>query len=147
MSQANCGFEDGDTVSARNLLIRLGPSLKVDIGFDPDYDLAKPRRQPKLVMKDVRALIDTGASVSCIDSGVAMDMQLMHLAQIHAPDLQFTFYGAFAGVDLAAGGERHTALVGRDFLSHFHMTYDGSTGQVTLIDPNVPLNADLWPDE
>jgi hypothetical protein len=56
----------------------------------------------------------------------------MHLAHIHIPSLSFTLYGAFAGVDLIAGGQLHYALIGRTFLQHFKMTYDGLTGDVTL---------------
>ncbi|MEI9964983.1 MAG: aspartyl protease family protein [Caulobacteraceae bacterium] len=114
---------------------------------------------------DARALVDTGASISCIDAGLAMDLQLpiidqtsvagvgglhqfnMHLAQIRAPALKFTFFGEFAGVDLAAGGQGHTVLIGRDFLSHFHMTYDGPSGAVVLTDPSAPMDVAAWDEE
>ena len=56
----------------------------------------------------------------------------MHLAQIHAPELNFTVYGAFAGVLLRAGGQPHAALLGRTFLRRFTMTYEGETGAVSL---------------
>lgn len=56
----------------------------------------------------------------------------MHLAQIFVPALSFTLYGMFAGVHLAAGGQEHFALIGRDFLRHFIMRYDGGTGAVSL---------------
>ena len=56
----------------------------------------------------------------------------MHLAQIHVPALQFTVYGRFAAVHLAAGGQPHRALIGRTFLRNFLLTYDGRTGSVTL---------------
>jgi len=153
MAQTNCGFLDGPGVLARDLLIRLGPTLKVDIGFDPNYDGRSPQKLPTLPMRDVWALIDTGATDCCIDSDLAMQLQLpiidqrvcagisgpmtvnMHLAQIHTPNLNFTFYGAFAGVNLSAGGSRHVVLIGRSYLQHFTMTYDGGTGSVTLADP------------
>jgi hypothetical protein len=35
-------------------------------------------------------------------------------------------------VDLKAGGQIHSALIGRTFLKHFKMVYDGRTGTVTL---------------
>jgi hypothetical protein len=54
------------------------------------------------------------------------------IAQIHVPSLAFTIYGAFAGVDLAAGGQVHKALIGRTFLRAFKMVYEGTTGTVTL---------------
>ena len=56
----------------------------------------------------------------------------MHLARIHVPDLQWTLFGEFAGVHLAAGGQPHAALLGRSFLQNFTMTYDGRKGTVTL---------------
>jgi hypothetical protein len=56
----------------------------------------------------------------------------MHLAHIHVPSLGFTLYGAFAGIDLVAGGQLHYALIGRTFLQHFKMIYNGQTGDVTL---------------
>ena len=56
----------------------------------------------------------------------------MHLAQIHVPDVNFTIYGEFAGVHLRAGGQPHDALIGRDFLQHFTMTYNGYSGSVDL---------------
>ena len=59
----------------------------------------------------------------------------MHLAQIHVPTLDVTLYGTFAGVDLIAGGMIHQALIGRTFLRHFTMTYNGFTGSVVLSRP------------
>jgi predicted aspartyl protease len=96
------------------------------------------------------ALIDTGALESCIDSDLAMRLNLpivdrrrisgvhgarevnVHLAHIHIPALFFTIYGPFCSVDLAAGGQQHRALIGRTFLQSFTMVYDGRTGNVTL---------------
>ena len=40
--------------------------------------------------------------------------------------------GAFCGVDLKAGGQIHSALIGRTFLRHFKMIYEGKTGTVTI---------------
>lgn len=109
-----------------------------------------------MALKGAQALVDTGATESCIDSGVAMGLHLpiidqrvvsgisghhtvnMHLAHIFVPGLQFTIYGAFAGVDLAAGGQPHAALIGRTFLQHFRMSYDGATGKVVIDGPVAP---------
>ena len=121
----------------------------VDIGFDPNHrdGSAAP---PNLQEKSVAALVDTGATESCIDSGLAMQLGLpivnqllvagvsgqlqvnMHLAQILIPPLKFTIYGAFAGVHLAGGGQRHLALIGRTFLQNFVMIYNGRTGEVDI---------------
>ena len=130
-------------------LIEQGPTLDVQIGFDPEFrpsELARPN------IPEVRlpALVDTGATESCIDSDLARVLQLpvvdrqaiagVHgasetnvcLAQIHVPDLGFTMYGRFASVHLAAGGLPHSALLGRTFLQHFTMTYEGQRGTVTI---------------
>ena len=55
-----------------------------------------------------------------------------HLAQIYVPSLRWTVFSQFAGVHLIAGGQPHYALIGRDFLQNFTMTYKGLTGVVTL---------------
>jgi hypothetical protein len=56
----------------------------------------------------------------------------VHLAQVYIPSLKYTIYGAFSGVDLRAGGQAHSALIGRTFLRQFKMIYDGPTGDVEL---------------
>jgi predicted aspartyl protease len=101
-------------------------------------------------MRGIQALVDTGATESCIDNLVGHDLGLpvvdrrpiagvhgrkpvnIYLAQVHVPSLSFTIYGSFAGVDLAAGGQIHRALIGRTFLRRFTMVYEGETGTVTL---------------
>jgi predicted aspartyl protease len=128
-----------------------GPTLLVNIGFDPAH-IVGAQTAPNLATTGVMALVDTGATESCIDSGLAMQLQLpivnrqrvagahgahevnIHLAQIHIPAFPFTLYGAFAAVDLIAGGQPFHALIGRTFLQHFKMTYDGKTGDVIISD-------------
>lgn len=153
MAIALCGFDDGPGGEGHGLLVQYGPTLVVDIGFDPAHH--GPQGQPHppdLPMKGVHALVDTGATTSCIDSGLAMQLNLpiidrqrvagvggahevnMHLGQIYIPSLGKTIYGAFAGVELAAGGQPHVALIGRTFLAHFVMLYNGRTGTVSLSD-------------
>jgi hypothetical protein len=56
----------------------------------------------------------------------------VHLAHVHVPSLSFTVHGPFSAVDLAARGQSHLALIGRTFLQHFRMVYEGRTGTVTL---------------
>jgi len=144
MLRAECGFPD----QAMHLA-QFGPTLEVRIGFDPGYR-AKSGDIPGLSPKEYNALIDTGAAESCIDSQVAAPLGMpvvdempvsgvhgqavvnVHLGQIHAPALGFTIYGRFCGVHLHAGGQPHSALLGRTFLYHTTMTYQGKTGSVTL---------------
>ena len=159
MKRVNCGFNDGAGHLAPDLLVQLGPTLLVDIGFET---VPQPDVVPNLAVKKVRALVDTGATDSCIDSALAMRLALpiidqrlcsgiggatrvnMHLAQIYIPSLTHTLFGSFAGVELAAGGQWHQALLGRTFLRPFTMRYDGPTGMVVISDrsPNVSSGAE-----
>jgi hypothetical protein len=149
MLQTKCGFDSGPQGSGADLLRLNGPTLGVDIGFDPTFKPI-PGAVPVPGFRNLPALVDTGASESCIDNLLAATLKLpivdrrfisgsagshlvnVYLAQVHVPALMFTIYGPFAGVDLAAGGQAHSALLGRLFLSAFTMIYEGRTGTVTL---------------
>jgi predicted aspartyl protease len=151
MPTTRCRFDSGPSGHGRDLLVGTGPSLYTHIGFDPDFDPAAVSAQPpKIPATPFLALVDTGATESCIDSMLAMRLNLpvidrrrvsgiqgagevnVHLAQVHLPALAFTLYGPFCAVDLIAGGQAHHALIGRTFLQHFTMVYEGRTGTVTL---------------
>jgi predicted aspartyl protease len=147
--ETECGFDNIPSgPSGSVLLVRLGPTLFVDIGFDPSW--VPKQNTPTPGIRHVEALVDTGASESCIDDLLAAGLNLpiidrrpiagiagqhmanVYLAQIRAPDLHFIQYGTFAGVNLAAGGQVHKALIGRTFLRNFRMAYEGTTGKVTI---------------
>ena len=150
MVQTKCGFDTGPSGAGQDLLVQLGPTLAVNIGFDPSYIPQLSQTPPVAGIAGVHALVDTGASESCIDNLVAAQLQLpvvdrreisgvsgklevnVYLAQIHVPALTFTIYGAFAGVDLMSGGQMHVALIGRTFLRNFTMIYEGRTGTVLI---------------
>jgi len=122
----------------------------VDIGFDPAYNGKNLGQIPIPGIKGIAALVDTGAMESCIDSLLASQLKLpiidrrkvsgvhgsqevnVYLAQVYVPSLNFTQYGGFAGVHLAAGGQTHRALIGRTFLRYYSMIYEGRTGSVIL---------------
>jgi len=150
MPEVNCGFSDiPNGAIGQNLLVFYGPTIVVDIGFDPTFKNGIPI--PGL--KGIKALVDTGATESCIDSMLATQLNLpivdkrttsgchgaqlvnMHLAQVYFPALNFSITGAFAGVHLAAGGQYHRALIGRTFLRHYKMSYNGKTGEVIIASP------------
>jgi hypothetical protein len=98
------------------------------------------------------ALVDTGAMQSCIDATLAMQLKLpiinqtkvagargaavlnVHMAQLYVPALPHLIWGHFIGADLTGGGQAIRAILGRDFLRHFKMTYDGRSGFVTIED-------------
>lgn len=148
-STTKCGFDSSGGAAGSELLAQYGPTLIVDVGFDSTFSAALTNT-PVPGISGINALVDTGASESCIDSMLAHHLNLpiidrkkisgiggqqeinMHLAQIHVPSIPFTIYGSFAGVHLCAGGQAHQVLIGRSFLRHVTMTYEGKTGTVTL---------------
>ncbi len=151
MVQTKCGFDSAPGSDGASLLTSLGPTLYVDIGFDPEYlPHATPLKVPTPGLKKIEALVDTGATISCIDNILAAQLSLpiidrrpisgahgqadanVYWAQIHVPALTYTIYGEFVGVDLQAGGQWHEALIGRTFLRAFTMTYFGKTGTVII---------------
>jgi hypothetical protein len=150
VARASCGWDDRPTNSGQGILVELGPTLLVDIGFDPNYSSGGP--DPVLAVRGVQALVDTGATASCIDSGLAMRLNLpiydrqalsgvgdrhevnMHLGHVFIPDLRKVITGQFYGVDLVAGGHSHHALIGRTFLQHFKFVYEGRTGKAWITD-------------
>jgi predicted aspartyl protease len=150
MPDAECGFIDVQGGAKGNeLLVSYGPTILVDIGFDPNF---KPGQAalPAAGITGIRALVDTGATESCIDSALAAQLNLpvidqktycgiggkhlvkIHLAQISIPILSRYIWGYFVGVHLEAGGQWHKAIIGRTFLKHYKMTYDGRVGKVTI---------------
>ena len=150
MARTKCGFDNGPQGSGSELLTAWGPTLFVDIGFDQNFNPQNQIQLPVPGIRNVRALVDTGAAESCIDSRLAAQLNLpvvdrrqiggvggahivnIHLAQVHVPLLGQTAYGAFAAVHLSAGGQFHLALIGRTFLKHFTLIYEGRTGTVMI---------------
>ena len=151
MTDVNCGFSDQPGRSGQEALVLYGPTLLVEIGFDQDFE-ENDRERPD-IPDDLRpALVDTGATESCIDADFARRMGLplgnqgevagigglitvdYYLAQIYVPGLNRTLYGRFAGITLQAGGQPYYALIGRDFLQNYTLVYRGRSGSVTLSD-------------
>lgn len=144
MTSTNCGFNNRDD------LLLWGPTLQVQVGLDPTYD-PRTGQRPNLSPTPWAALVDTGAMESCIDSALAATLGLpiidrqrisgvggvvevnRHLAHIYIPSLNWAISGSFAGVHLAAGGQQHHVLIGRNMLYHYRMDYDGRTGNVILM--------------
>jgi predicted aspartyl protease len=149
MSSVECGFQSTATDHGSAILAFSGPTIDVNIGLDPAW-LPTSTTPPNPSVSRIKALVDTGATESCIDQLLASKLGLpvvdirpfggiggthmanMYLAQIHVPALGFTQYAMSAGVDHTGGGQSHEALIGRTFLLHFHMVYAGNTGSVTL---------------
>ncbi len=139
------GFTNEDGKPDSNILVQFGPTIRVFVGH-----LKSAGSSDSVPDEFVHALIDTGATESCIDISLAQKLELpavdkitisgvgganthnVYMAQIHIPQLNFTQYGKFAGVQLVGGGQQHHALLGRTFLQGTIMIYDGIRGQVTV---------------
>lgn len=160
-------------------LIAFGPGVVVEVGFDPalfgvppppptitpsdEAASTRPIGAPAPIITEgtlqvtapiaiipVLALIDTGASVSCIDDTLAQNLQLpiidrvpiggvggnhilnQYLCKVTIPQLNIARAGTFIGANLASGGQMHRALVGRDFLASMLFVYNGVSGKATL---------------
>lgn len=148
MPRESVGFRTGlEGLSAADLLVQIGPTVHVDIGRK---SRASPGEPPDLAGKRIKALIDTGAGGDCIDEGLAQELGLpatekgvisgvggrhsavIYTARLYVPALDRLLFQQFTGVKLAEGGQRHRVLLGRTFLRHYRMRYDGESGQVEL---------------
>ena len=107
-----------------------------------------------------RGLIDTGASVVCISQRIADQLNLTLVNQdrldvagggsVHA-----NIYSGYLAVSLLNFEEimplyavrmpyaSHNVLLGRDFLRHFLMTFDGPNGRFHFSRPPTPMIEDL----
>lgn len=162
MPIANCGFAptvDSNIVPPRlvagtQALTFLGPTLQVEVGFDPDlYGLQQTQQSqgaPKADPLVVPALIDTGARESAVDEDIAKQLGLplvdvvdgsgiggtekfnIYLGHIRIAALGYLQYGRFMGVKLRSGGQPHLALLGRTVLESMVLVYDGRDGSVRL---------------
>ena len=149
MPTTSVGFDDHGDILGSDALVRFGPTIDVNIGFDAAHQPGVAGR-PDLPERRLLAVVDTGAMTSCIDSALAIELRLpvmdredisgvhgvlaanVHLAQVYLPGLNWTVYGRFHGVHLSEGGQPHSALIGRTFLQDFTMVYEGRTGSVTI---------------
>lgn len=150
MSSAQAGFKKGTAESTpADLLVRLGPTLLVDIGLK---SRSASGERPDLPKKKVRALIDTGAGGDCIDDDLARDLGLpitdegeisgvggrhqafIYLARLYVPTLNRLLFQPFTGVKLAQGEQWHGVILGRSFLRPYRLTYDGPSGRVEIAD-------------
>ena len=145
MPTTSCGFENNP-----GLLARIGPTLIAQVGYDPNFRPSAGTR-PEISAWPYDALVDTGSAVTCIDIRLANDLNLPIVGQssdvagvfgpgqaidysatIHLPELNATYSGSVIGAYLEVGGQPHSVIIGRDFLRHFRLTYDGRTGAATI---------------
>lgn len=132
-------------------LIANGPTLQVVVShYVPDATPEDETTGPETRSKTVKALIDTGASHSCIDEAVAQELGLpvvdlqmvggvagarqhnVYMARVSLIGTQVEEYGRFTGVNLSESGQHQHVLLGRSFLRRTIMIYDGLRSTVTV---------------
>ena len=69
MPTTDCGLSGADSLEI------YGPTPIVEVGFDADFE-ADPSIRPALQSGPLLALVDTGASESCVDAALAEDLNL-----------------------------------------------------------------------
>lgn len=132
------------------VLQRQGPCVQVTIGLAQSIaeqllQQGKPVPQPISGL----ALIDTGATSTCIDDEAAQKLQLpvtnvvnvasashsstpqnVYPIQVQITGLPISIESGAVGAALAP--QKLLALIGRDVLQHCTLFYNGITGQITL---------------
>jgi hypothetical protein len=153
MRSTPAGYKSGVAgESPADLLVRLGPTIQVDIGL---RSRSPAGEAPDLPQKRVKALIDTGAGGDCIDDALARRLKLpihdegeisgvggrhhvyIYTARIYVPKLNKLLFQPFTGVKLNEGGQWHRVILGRSFLRQYKLAYDGHTGEVEIMEPDV----------
>ena len=148
---AQAGFRKGTaTETPADLLVRLGPTLKVDIGLK---SRSKPGAKPNLQEKGLLALVDTGAGANCIDEDLARSLSLplsevgeligfdgrkpanIYLARLYIPSLDRLLFERLWGAKLQEGDQWQKVILGRPFLRQYRMIYDAPAGNVEIIQP------------
>jgi hypothetical protein len=126
MRSTPAGFKSGLAgESAADLLVRLGPTIQVDIGLK---SRSSAGQVPDLPEKKVKALIDTGAGGDCIDDALARRLKLpihdegeisgvggrhrayIYTARIYVPKLNKLLFQPFTGVKLHEGEQWHRVI-------------------------------------
>ena len=150
LAEAGFHFSQFPEDQRKGLLAQHGPTIQVVVGHIDAQSATAPAIDSSKATESVAALVDTGAMLSCIDDQLAKNLGLpvidrqkcagangesthdVYMAFIDIPGIQFAQYGPFMGVHLAAGGQPHAVLLGRNLLSSMVMIYDGDRGSVTL---------------
>ena len=109
-----------------------------------------------------RGLIDTGASVSCIDNNTARKLGLnvidtrpinsateqiltpVYIGKIQIPTLDMSLPLKFYGAELLRVDKSYHYLLGRDLLSDFIFTYNGPEGTFQLAKSSNPLTPHIF---
>jgi len=134
--------------TSRGVLGRFGPVLPIEISLPQTLmDYLTSRGEPIPPSVSGNALVDTGASITVVDSDVISRLKISPVgvariqtaagqvnqnlfpARFKLPHLVIDFE-AVAGADLRPHGI--VALIGRDILSRFVFIYLGGSGRIIL---------------
>lgn len=156
----NASYSFGPPASStreRKELLRInGPRLDVIIR-NPGSELSSSEVSNSFVERE--AILDTGASVVCISQEIADNLQLQQtdrrtLAGVGG-SVEATVYAGILEVpqldyselielySVRKGTLTHSILLGRTFLSHFIVTYDGPEGMFHFSKP-ASTTFDVW---
>lgn len=135
----------GSGPNPAKLLETTGPTIQVQIGQPQTRELTAAKQMAN--GRKVMALIDTGATVSCIDEKFAVSLGLrivdrkeiggvagrkehnVHLGTISVEDLNHYEMIGLVGVTLIP---QVPIILGRDFLFDKLMVYDGKNGRLVI---------------
>lgn len=127
----------------------MGAFLEVSITHPKSVHQQFTQNGKTVPAKRVKALIDTGASSSVIKPKIAEELKLIHTGYqnvssvqdeqkrpVYFGAIQF-HWGARKEIPLVAcplKGHAFECLIGRDILMHWHLTYNGTDGSITICD-------------
>ena len=142
-------------------LLTDGPSLNVVVSRLRSTRTNELAPTHHVARRNALALIDSGASVNCIDVGLAGRIGLLevdtraiasasglgpapvYLARLEVPELDFTLTGELFGARLAQQNRGHRLLLGRRFLQNFIFQYDSLDGRFYLGRPDYASPSDM----
>jgi hypothetical protein len=137
--------------------MRNGPLVAVQLGHEADYVGMEDRRPAAFPNR--RMLIDTGAAFTLIDQTIALELGFLphRFQEVIGVDQQpterpvfrltigltmvdelgrgrfFRFAEDIVGMPPVVRDEGYVGLLGRDFLRHFDLIYDGPNGRFQLV--------------
>lgn len=128
-------------------LAQVGPVIQISIGHPKavaEKLIAEGKPSPQI---PVKALIDTGAGLSVITPEIAARLKLVQTGfrkitsvqdEQNRPVYYCTFifpWGRIKELSIAACPIKGIdCLIGRDVLQHWHLTYNGKDGMITICD-------------
>lgn len=143
---------------ASDVLINVGPLAEVSLSPSPDVAAILTGSGKPLPTRVVKMMVDTGAQKTVVEDKIAAALGLvplrftpmvgvsqkpelcpLYLMSVHIAmtdgkkNTVVTFTAEIIGMASPPQPQLHAGLLGRDFLSHFKMVYDGKGGIFEII--------------